>query len=139
MSNPHQPHFASDFPLQPATTYAAIVGAVLVALRETRGITQAQVATHLGLAASTWSRVENGCSALNVDQLAQVATFLGVTPGMIFTRADAVSDAMKQRSVRVEPTRVSANDAVAMGMVIIGAAALTAVVVAALANNKAGA
>lgn len=44
--------------IQLVTSYPAIVGTVLVNIRESRGMTQAALAAKIGLASSTWSRIE---------------------------------------------------------------------------------
>lgn len=125
--------------LVPATSYPALVGAVLVELREHRGLTQADLATQMGLAASTWSRIENGSSALSIDQLALVAKALGVRPGEILQHADRVQDVASERKVRVEPERISSADAVTLGLAVLGGAALgTLIAVAVAAESSLG-
>src|SRR4051812_42971981 len=102
--------------LQLATSYPAIVGAVLLNLREGRGVKQADLAAEMGLGASTWSRIENGAQAMSIDQLAQVAKVLSIRPGEILCCADAAQDAAHERKVRVEPTRISNDDAFGLGL-----------------------
>jgi transcriptional regulator with XRE-family HTH domain len=87
--------------MTPATTYSAIVGAVLVGLRELREINQGPFAKTIGSSASAWSRIENGRQALNVEQIAKASSALGVNPSDIFVAADAVADALREREVRV--------------------------------------
>ncbi len=101
-----------DGALAPATSYPAIVGAVLVGLRERKKITQAELAARMGLAASTWSRIENGSSALSIDQLARVAQELEVRPGEIMEKADRAQDVAAERKVRLVPERISPAEAV---------------------------
>jgi len=113
-------------PLTLATSYPALVGAVLVNLREERRLKQVDLASQVGLAACTWSRIENGASALSIDQLAQVAQALSVRPGEILRHADHASDAACERKVRVQPARISNDDAFGLGLAVIGAAALAA-------------
>jgi transcriptional regulator with XRE-family HTH domain len=112
--------------LQLATSYPAIVGAVLLNLREGQGVKQADFAAQMGVAPSTWSRIENGGQAMSIDQLAQVAQALSIRPGEIIRRADAAQDAAHERKVRVEPARISHDDALGLGLAMIGAAALGA-------------
>src|SRR5689334_4806061 len=104
----------------PATSYPAILGAVLVRLREERGLTQAVLAVRMGLAPSTWSRIEGGFSALSIDQLARVAEILGVRVGDIAQRADVAQDAVRKRQVHVVPARLSHDEAVNLGLVLMG-------------------
>ena len=89
------------------TSYPALVGAVLAALRDGRGMTQAAVAAALGVAGSTWSRVEAGTTALAVDQLARVAAILDVAPASVLKAADRGRDAAAEQQIRVEDERVA--------------------------------
>lgn len=73
------------------TTFAAVIGAILAKIRDEKGLTQADVATALGLTTSTWSRIEKGESTLSAEQLWQAANRLGVSPGSIL---DVVTDAV---------------------------------------------
>ncbi len=100
------------------------------------GITQADFAAHMQLAPSTWSRIENGSSALAIDQLARAAALLGYTPGQLLTIADAANAAARQRNVHVEPARIDPGQAMTTGFVVIGAAALAVFVAAALARQR---
>jgi transcriptional regulator with XRE-family HTH domain len=95
-------------------------------LREERRLKQVDLAAQVGLAGSTWSRIENGSSALTIDQLAQVAEALSIRPGEILRHADAAQDAACERKVRVQPARISNDDAFGLGLAVIGAAALAA-------------
>jgi transcriptional regulator with XRE-family HTH domain len=113
-------------PLVLATSYPAIVGAVLVELRSRAALTQAVVARRLGLVASTWSRIENGSSALIVDQLALAAEVLGIQPGEILKRADSAHVAIAKRGVRVELERLGPG--VEQGLAVLDSAMLGAMV-----------
>lgn len=114
--------------LQLATSYPAIVGAVLVNLREQQGLTQADLARRMALAPSTWSRIENGASAFSIVQLAQVAHLLDVRPWEIVRHADDAGDAVRHRQVRVEPERIAEKDALGLGLAVLGGAALGALI-----------
>lgn len=48
-------------------------------LREARGLKQADVARHVGLDSAAYSRTERGLRNITVDELAAVASLLGVT------------------------------------------------------------
>lgn len=117
---------AAPLSLTPATSYPTIVGSVLARERERKHITQAQLADQMSLAASTWSRIENGASALTVDQLAMFAALVGTTPGALLNQADAVVQVARQQNVRVEPTRIDNEDVTRLGLLLLGAAAISA-------------
>ena len=106
-----------------ATTYGAILGMVLENLREDAGVTQAQMAERVGIAASTWSRVENGRQTASIDQVALAAAELGVSPGDIVGRADAVR-AEIARVAHVEIGRMDAASAVESGLALVDRATL---------------
>lgn len=84
-----------------ATSYGAIVGAVLVLLRKRAGLRQEDVAEAVGVAGSTWCRAERGQSGLSVEQLAKASRRIGVLPGEVLTKADLVTRAMVSRGVLV--------------------------------------
>jgi transcriptional regulator with XRE-family HTH domain len=69
--------------------YGASVGEVLVALRKARGLTQSGIAGAVGVAASTWCRIEQGRSAFTVEQLERAAGALAVAPAELLRQADA--------------------------------------------------
>ncbi len=95
-------------PVAAATSYPAIVGAVLVVVRKDRGLTQRDLAEQLGVSPSLWSRIEHGGSALSVEQLGRAAAALGVRPSDVASRADLAAEQLGRRGVHVEPARIEA-------------------------------
>lgn len=130
----HNQKVMSRASLQPATTYPTVVGKVLGYLRERKGLDQAALAKAVGVSQPTWSRIENGQSALTVDQLARAATALHMQTGQVLAMVDESTAKLERRGVRVEHKRPSED--VSPGLVLIGAAALTALLVAILAKSK---
>lgn len=119
----------------PATTFAALVGHVIAERRKSVGMTQADLATAVGMHQSGWSKVERGLSGLSVEQLAVAANALGTKPSEILQEVDRAVDFAQAKGVRVEWTRPS-NDAVAAGLMFIGAAALGGLIAAAVAGSS---
>lgn len=119
--------------LKPATTYPAIVGRVLVSLRKQEEIGQDELAQAIGITQSTLSRVERGESALNVEQLALAAKKLGSHANNILKAADKAVDQLNAQGVNVQYER--ARSGVDAGLVLIGAAALGALI-ATMIRNK---
>lgn len=113
-------------PMRAAATYSGVVGMVLVVMRKSSRMRQADMAREVGLSASTWSRIEGGSSALNVDQLSAAA--LGVTQGRILSVADDAAERLRRMGVSVELSRVSAESALGDGLAIVGEAAIAAAV-----------
>ena len=112
--------------LKPGTSYPAVVGSVLVKLRCERNVLQGDLAEAVGVTQATWSRIENGSSALTIEQIALAAGRLGVSPHSILSYADEAAEELRQRGVRVELTRNSLS--LESGIALIGAAALGALI-----------
>jgi transcriptional regulator with XRE-family HTH domain len=96
----------------PATTYAAIVGAVIATYRERLGeMTQAECAKRMKLSPSTWSRIEHGASALTIVQLAQFCDVIGfgrdghrpraLKPQDVLVASETAAGAMREQGIRV--------------------------------------
>ena len=120
--------------LKPGTSYPAVVGSVLVKLRNQQGVLQGDLAQAVGVTQATWSRIENGSSALTIEQMGMAAPRLGMLPNQILLLADQAVEQLRQRGVRVEPTRSSAN--LDSGTALIGAAALGALVAVVFLKSK---
>jgi transcriptional regulator with XRE-family HTH domain len=56
--------------------------------RRELGLSQSVVASGVSLNVSTWSRIENGASALTVEQLAAAAEVLGIAPSVLLRAVD---------------------------------------------------
>ena len=108
--------------VRPATTYPAIVGAVLLNLRERHGLQQSEVAEALGLSPSTWSRVERGALAVSLEQLAAAAEYFETSPGQVLQEADSAVTRLRKQGVHVEPGRPP--ELIPKGLVFLGVAAL---------------
>lgn len=120
--------------LKPAATYPAIVGRILEARRREMNLDQSDLAKAVGVAQSTWSRAEHGTVAISVEQLAKAARAIKLSPGQLLTQADTAAQALTARGIRVETERV--EDPLKMGLLLVGAVALTALVVLALARGR---
>ncbi|MBC7953644.1 MAG: helix-turn-helix transcriptional regulator [Rhodospirillaceae bacterium] len=106
--------------------YPALVGKVLTKRREGRGWDQAKMSQLVGLSRSTWSRIENGESALTMDQLAKAAEVLGVAPHEILADADKAQELIVDGGLKVVPERNNA------GLTLLAGAALALLVANAL-------
>ncbi|MBX9634956.1 MAG: helix-turn-helix domain-containing protein [Magnetospirillum sp.] len=106
--------------------YPALVGKVLTAKRELLGWDQAKMSGYMGLSRSTWSRIENGESALTMDQLARAAQVLGVAPHTILADADKARDLIVDGGLKVVPERNNT------GLTLLAGAALALLVARAL-------
>jgi transcriptional regulator with XRE-family HTH domain len=59
-------------------------------IRETRGLSQENVAAQLGIAQNTYSKIERNETKLTADMLQRVADVLGVSPMDIITGQPAI-------------------------------------------------
>lgn len=105
-------------------SYPAVVGAILVARRKELGLPQAQVAEAVGLAISTWSRIENGESALTIEQLALVACALKLSPSEVLAAAEAKMAALLEKGVSISPSRTDTAASAASGAIPLMGASL---------------
>lgn len=82
-------------PLLVATS-RAVLGYVLAELRRRRKLTQVQFAEQLGLAGSTWSRVEKGETSLTVEQLRAAADHLGISAASLLNLTAKGEEAVRR-------------------------------------------
>jgi transcriptional regulator with XRE-family HTH domain len=103
-------------------SYPAVVGAVLLARRKELGLSQSNLADAVGLTVSTWSRIENGESALTIEQLAAAAQALGVAPSALLQVAEEKIAELNRRGIATSPTRIDPASIVELGAIpLIGA------------------
>lgn len=120
--------------LRPGTTYPALVGGVLARLRENAGLRQAELAARVGVTQATWSRIENGSSALTIEQLGSAASVLQVPAHYVLQLADDAASQLRAQGATIELNRDTGGlDA---GIALIGAAALGGLIAALILNNK---
>jgi transcriptional regulator with XRE-family HTH domain len=118
---------------QAATTYDAVVGQILTILRKQQGIEQTAIADRLGIAQSTWSRIERGGSAITVGQLDAVAPLLRIPPPEVMQRVELAIHHLEQRGITVR--RAGAEKATGQ-MAALGIFALSMLVIAALSSSR---
>lgn len=87
------------------TTYQAVLGRLIVQKRQEKQIDQGEMARHVGVSRSTWSRIEAGASALTMDQLAKAADKLGLPLGELMLQADDVVRELRRQDVNVLDSR----------------------------------
>jgi transcriptional regulator with XRE-family HTH domain len=91
-------------------SFSALVGFVIVSIRKEKLLEQATIAQKMGITQASYSRLENGKSALSVDQLYAVSKVLGITIDDLFY---AISKALNQAEAQgvnvISPTRGSTN------------------------------
>ncbi len=74
-----------------------VLGEVLCSYRIAEGISQADMASAMGIARSSLSRIENGRSSLNMEQLCKLAQILAVPPSKLLQEAERISGKRWQR------------------------------------------
>lgn len=106
--------------------YPALIGAVLLAIRKSQGKSQAELAAALGLNVSTWSRIENGESALTVEQLAVASDVLGIEPSNVLLTVERQVVELGKRGIETSVTRTSFDAIAAAGAIpLIGASLIS--------------
>ena len=137
------------------TTYQAVLGRLIAQKRKEKKIDQEDMAQRVGVSRSTWSRIEAGSSALNMDQLAKAASALGVPLGELMLEVDEIVRELRRQDVEVHDSRdqtMSASGGMGAGKVgegsgigagggaaavaFLGGAVLGGVIAALLANRK---
>jgi len=85
------------------TTYQSVLGAVINSIRSgsEKPITQADIASALGITVSTWSRIERGESPLTLEQLLSVALFLNFPLSKLFEKVEEQIEELKKQGVQV--------------------------------------
>lgn len=121
--------------LIPTTSYPIVVGTVLADLRKAKGLKQSELADRIGVNQSAWSKVERGATPLTIEHLANVAEEFEMTPSEILGRADRLTDYAKERGLHVENNRLTGKNVLAASVVIIGAAALGALIAQAFSED----
>jgi transcriptional regulator with XRE-family HTH domain len=111
----------SSPPPKPVVTYPSLVGRILAQQREARGIKQGDLAARLGLSQSAYSRLESGESVLNLSQLRNVATQLGLQPSQILKWADQYEAQLRQQGVDVVAEKQDHTAAIAIGLGLLAA------------------
>jgi transcriptional regulator with XRE-family HTH domain len=85
------------------TTFQNVFGVVVTDLRSSRdpAVTQTELADSLGLAVSTWSRIERGESAMTLDQMLRVAIFFRTPLSDLLLRCEKVVKSLNEQGVEV--------------------------------------
>ena len=92
--------------MKPETTYQTLLGRLIAMKRRQRQMDQEELARHVGVSNSTWSRIEAGQSALSIDQLAKAAEKLGALVGELTSEADDLVRALlRGEDVEVHSSR----------------------------------
>lgn len=108
-------------------SYPAIVGAILLAKRKELSLSQAEMASAVGVNVSTWSRVENGDSALTIEQLASAAEALKVRPSSILEAAESKREELKTKGIATGANRADLTAITATGAIPLAGSALVGI------------
>ena len=88
-------------PIKLGVTFNQILGYYLCQCRDVAGITQEDMARRMNLTQSTWSRVENGRSALTVVQLVRAASICRAQTLHLIKAVELALARLTQRGVQV--------------------------------------
>ncbi|GEM_PF-1876658 len=130
------------------TTYQTVLGRLIVQKRKEKGVDQEELARRVGVSRSTWSRIEAGSSALNMDQLASAASALGISLGELMLEVDDVVRELRRQNVEVHDSRdqtrsapfgavrTTAGASLTAPVAFLGGAVLGGIIAALLAERK---
>ena len=123
------------------TTYQAVLGRLIAQKRQEKQMDQGEMAEAVGVSRSTWSRIEAGESALNLDQLAKAANKLGLSLGALMIEADEIADELRKQDVEVLDGRDQTSAArfgktAAATVAFLGGAVLGGIVAAIMADKN---
>jgi len=91
-------------------SFSALVGFVIVSIRKEKLLEQGAIAQKMGITQASYSRLENGKSALSVDQLYAVSKVLGITiDDLFYAISKALSQAQAQGINVISPVRGRAS------------------------------
>lgn len=93
MRNPKENIAFSSFP--------ALLGAIMAMKRRNLGLTQEEVAKELDITTSSWSRIERGETALNIEQLLLVCKLLNFKPSELLKEAETQENILVDKGVMV--------------------------------------
>ena len=113
--------------MQPETTYHAILGQTLKELRKSKGMDQSEIAQRMGLNRSSWSRIENGSTIVNIQQLQKIGIIFGMEANEILLKVDAIANSMKDKGYIVHYDsikEVREKSSGSQGLALIGGAVL---------------
>lgn len=89
-------------------SFSALVGFVIVSIRKEKLLEQGAIAQKMGITQASYSRLENGKSALSVDQLYAVSKVLGITiDDLFYAISKALNQAQAQGINVISPARGS--------------------------------
>lgn len=122
------------------TTYQTVLGRLIAQKRKEKEIDQEEMAWRVGVSRSTWSRVEAGSSALNMDQLAKAASALDMSVGDLMLEVDEIVRELRKQDVEVHDSRDQARSASvkrggAAAVAFLGGAVLGGIIAAMLASR----
>ena len=123
------------------TTYQAVLGCLIVRKRQEKQIDQEDMARHVGVGRSTWSRIEAGTSALSMDQLAKAANKLDIPMGELMLEADNIVRRLRKHGVDVADSRDQTSSAkrgkaAAATVAFLGGALLGGIIAGVMADKE---
>ena len=113
--------------MQPETTYQAILGQILKEWRKKKGMDQIQVAEKMKMNRSSWSRIENGNTMVNIQQLQKIGEIFDRGAHEILQEADNIASSLKNEGYIVHYDsieEVRSESSGSQGWALIGGAVL---------------
>jgi len=83
------------------SNFPALLGSVMAMRRKEINLTQEDLGNALGMNASSWSRIERGETAINIDQLFTAAETLKIKASELIERTEKNELFLKEKGVKV--------------------------------------
>lgn len=110
--------------MQAVTSYNIIVGRILEQRRKEKNLEQSDVASHLDISQSAWSRIERGQTTISVEHLTEVCGLFGIEPHEVLRDADKAKKGLMSKGIQISSKPLSGKDVAAF----LSLAALTAMI-----------
>lgn len=114
-------------------TDSAILGVIIARRRKERGLGQAEVSGDTGINRSSWSRIEKGDMAVDIEQLGRIAKTLDTTPEALLKEMRETREKLEQAGYKAAPKQPKKSK---VGWAVLAGAALGALLAAGAAAAK---
>jgi len=110
----------------PIVPYTALLGGVIAQRRKQLELPQSELARHLRLSPSAYSRIESGGSAMSVTQLRQVAEFLQTDAQQLLNHADFIAAQLAAQGAQIIHEKGDRSAGILIGLGLLAAALMAA-------------
>lgn len=104
------------------SSFPALLGTIMAMKRKSLELTQEDMADTLGITISSWSRIERGETALNIEQLLLASKKLKIKTSELIREAECQEKILKEKGVKIvmERKEYSSLAKIAAAGVVLG-------------------